>query len=67
MSEDWRVQLAEARTPVTPAQYAWDADWVPINEQGLREGMSPGRAALRAMRLAEDRHGPRPEAKEASR
>lgn len=60
MTEDWHQQLAEARTPTTPAQDAWDAEWTPVNEQGLRAGMSPGRAALRALRLTEARHGTRP-------
>lgn len=67
--EDWRAQLAAARDPdpeLKSRQDAWDVDWVPINEQGLRSGMSPGRAALRAMRLTEARRGSRPEPKEAS-
>jgi hypothetical protein len=58
---DWRGELAAARRPVSPAQQAWDAHWDRVNVQGLAAGMSPGRAALRAMNVTEARHGVRPE------
>lgn len=64
MTVGWRDLLEAAREPPTPAQEAWDEHWKPINEQGLRRGLSPGLAGLRALRLTEARYGPRPEAKE---
>lgn len=59
--QGWRVELAAARRPLSPAQVVWDAHWHRVNEQGLGAGMSPGRAALRAMNVTEARHGVRPE------
>lgn len=59
MTVDWRVELAAARRPSTPAQDAWDATWFPLYAAARRR-MSPNRAAVRATDLTEARHGPRP-------
>lgn len=61
MNADWRVELAAAREPASPAQQVWDPRWCARYQRLVEGGKTPNQAVPIADRLTKRQHGSRPE------